>query len=85
MRFKVVGHITCILLFNPAEVSCGIPPNGSFTETPQSILRYSDVYNYSCISGYGTNQPIMTQCQADGTFSLKDPPSCSSKSDFDLL
>ena len=68
-------------IFYTAEVSCGIPMDGINTEAvPQLALFYGDTYNYSCLSGLDTNDDIMTQCQADGTFTLAVPPTCASKS-----
>ena len=67
------------MLFYLVEVFCGTPPHGLYTEIPQTVLMYLDTYNYSCMDGYWTNDPILTQCQADGTFSLNNPPVCTSK------
>ena len=65
-----------------AEISCGVPANGSNTETPTVSLLYQDTYNYSCLTGYDTNDVITTECLADGSMSLDSPPFCTSKYNF---
>ena len=62
-----------------AEISCGVPANGSNTETPTVSLLYQDTYNYSCLTGYETNDNITTECLADGSLSLDSSPNCTSK------
>ena len=60
-------------------MSCGVPANGSNTETPTASLLYQDTYNYSCLTGYNTSNVITTECLADGSLSLVAPPNCTSK------
>ena len=62
-----------------AIVSCGVPATGSNTETPTVSLLYQDTYNYSCLTGYETNDNITTECLADGSLSLDSSPNCTSK------
>lgn len=69
-----------------AGVRCGIPPDGAFTrEVPQEVLVYQERFTYTCVTGYVTDEPTTTECQADGTFTLTTPPECSSKSVCALL
>ena len=62
-----------------AEISCGVPANGVNTETPTVRVLYQDTYNYSCLTGYETNDNITTECLADGSLSLDSSPNCTSK------
>ena len=62
-----------------SDISCGVPVNGGNTETPTVSLLYQDTYNYSCLTGYETNDDITTECLADGSLSLDSPPTCTSK------
>ena len=66
-----------------AEIKCGIPPNGTNTQTvPQVSLSYQDTYNYSCLTGHVTNDNITTECLANGSLSVDSPPNCTSKQNF---
>ena len=62
-----------------AAIICGVPPTGGNTETPTVSLLYQDTYNYSCLTGYETNDNITTECLADGSLSLDSSPNCTSK------
>ena len=59
---------------------CGVPSYGTNTQlVPQVSLSYQDTYNYSCLTGYETNGDITTECLANGSWSLSNPPVCNSK------
>ena len=61
-------------------ILCGAPPNGTNTQAvPQVSLLYQDTYNYSCLTGYETNDVITTECLSNGSLSLDSPPTCTSK------
>ena len=62
------------------EISCGIPPTGINTRSvPQVQLLFQDTYNYSCVTGYETNDDITTECLANGSLSLANLPNCKSE------
>ena len=61
------------------ELSCGIPPNGINTEIPSDSIVYHEVYHYVCEVGHETNNSLSTECLANGTFSLVNPPNCASE------
>ena len=72
------NNVLCKTIFT--EISCGIPPDGINTQTiPHVNLFYQDTYNYSCLSGYETNDNITTECLADGSWSVESPTNCTSK------
>ena len=59
---------------------CGVPSYGTNTQlVPQVSLSYQDTYNYSCLTGYETNDDITTECLANGSMSLDGAPACSSE------
>ena len=60
-------------------ISCGVPPAGINTSVASNSLFYEDSYNYTCLDGFVTNDPVTTECLANGTFSLDNPPSCTSQ------
>ena len=63
-----------------AEISCGIPANGTNTQAvPQDSLIYNNTYSYSCLTGYTTTDVLTVECLSDGTLSLHTPPNCTSK------
>ena len=74
LKQSELGHKTTF-----AEISCGIPPNGVETEIPIHNLTYPDTYNYSCLTGYETNDDITTECLSNGSLSLDSPPNCTSE------
>ena len=60
-------------------MSCGIPPNGTSTQkVPETSLVYQDVYNYTCLPGFETND-FTSVCQPDRTWSLPNGALCMSK------
>ena len=61
------------------EISCGVPPVGVKTDVPSGILLYQGSYNYSCLDGYETKDRVTTECLANGSLSLDNPPNCTSK------
>ena len=67
------------------EVLCGIPRAGNNTAAPQISLSFGNTYNYVCLTGYETNDTVVTMCLADGTLSLQDLPMCTSEYLFSTL
>ena len=66
-------------MFCIIEISCGAPDNGTNTvpvDESTNIL-FNEGYCYECLPGYETTDPLVTVCQADGTFSLSPPPNCT--------
>ena len=71
--------------FLHAAVECGSPPGGINTVmVPSEVdLVYGEEYVYSCLYGYepvNPNRTMVTNCRANGTFSLEQPPNCTGKS-----
>ena len=63
-----------------AGISCGVPPAVNNTaEVPQIPVSFEGTYTYSCLAGYETSDPLTTQCQSDGSWSLTTPPTCNSE------
>jgi hypothetical protein len=61
------------------EITCGIPPNGTFTEVvPPMPIMFEQTFTYSCISGYKTTDDLTVSCMIDGQFSAA-APTCSGK------
>ena len=62
-------------------IDCGTPPNGTNTvPVPENLtLSYMDIYNYSCLAGYDTEDDIMAVCLINGSWSIEYPPVCSGK------
>ena len=59
------------------EISCGIPPGGVNTKVvPQTALYFDEVYTYTCLSRYATDDETITECLATGQLS-QDPPTCT--------
>ena len=78
-EIKVVATRYLFNKYLHTGISCGILPKGIGTQdTAPANLQYQDTYNYSCLTGYETNDDITTECLADGSFSLENPPTCIS-------
>ena len=75
MDMKLI--VTVFLLF--LEISCGVPPAGDNTNVPSDSLLYQDSYEYTCLDGYETNDTVTTNCLADRSLSLANPPNCTSE------
>ena len=72
-----------ILLLKIAGILCKGPPEGAnIVEIPSNIadgLSYLQLYQYSCLPGYETNETMSVFCQPDGTLSLSKGPNCTGK------
>ena len=60
-------------------ISCGRLTKGINTVEPKRRLSYPETYNYTCITGYVTNDTTTIQCLVNGSLSLANPPTCTSK------
>ena len=63
-------------------MECGKPGDGTNTvPVPDGVdLVFGEKYIYSCLVGFELASPgVVTECTADGTFSLSDPPICTGK------
>ena len=60
-------------------VHCERPKDGLNTVKVDETLNmtHSDVYVYTCLPGYATDDDVLTLCRADGSLSLESPPNCS--------
>ena len=67
------------MVFVYLEISCGVPPAGDNTNVPSDSLLYQDSYEYTCLDGYETNDTVTTNCLADRSLSLANPPNCTSE------
>ena len=63
-------------------VECGYLEEGINTVPlpANASLVYGEEYVYSCLYGYepvNPNTTMVTNCRANGTFSLEEPPNCT--------
>lgn len=62
-------------------MECETLINGTNTEpVPNDVFVFGDVYNYTCMEHYTTTNETSTYCQANGTWTLDVPPTCTRKS-----
>ena len=78
-----------IFLSKFAEILCKGPPEGvNVKEIPSNIadgLSYLQLYQFSCLPGYETNDTMSVFCQPDGMLSLSTGPNCTGEEFRNLL
>ena len=61
-------------------IICGSVPEGvNVYDVPKEPLKAGDMYTYTCLEGYFTNDKTSVQCQQNGELSLEKGPNCTSK------
>ena len=63
------------------DIQCGTLEDGMNTEPVNTsiVMRYLDVFIYTCLHGYSTDDEVINLCTPEGTLTLSSPPNCTSK------
>ena len=61
---------------------CEAPTNGNNTDDikPNQDIPFGEIFQYSCMTGYETEDSLTTECTGNGTWSCP-PPNCTGSVD----